>query len=114
MGIAILCISFLTPLVVALVNGTTYTFAFSISGIGVLLYFINVFLIRWFILRRDPLNPLRGAPGLLLLSDEAKRKATGKRTVPKWVSEIGLIGMAFVPSGLVVALLLALDLVSYR
>ena len=49
------------------------------------------------------------------MADEARWEATaGKGIVPKWVSVIGLIGIAFVPSGLVVVLLLALDVVSHH
>ncbi len=85
-------------------DGSTYAFAFSVSGVGVLLYFINIFLIRWFIIRRSP-----------KLADEPSWETTsGKGIVPKWVSEIGLFGIVFVPSGLVVALLLVLDVVQHR
>ena len=104
MGIAILCIAFAIPLVVAFVDGTTYTFAFSVSGVGVLLYFSNIFLIRWFITRRAPEKA----------NEQSWEETSGKGIVPKWVSEIGLFGMAFVPSGLIVALLLALDMVPHR
>jgi hypothetical protein len=85
-------------------DGSTYAFAFSVSGVGLLLYFINIFLIRWFIIRRSP-----------EMADELNWESTaGKGIVPKWVSEIGLLGIAFVPSGLVVALLLVLDIVQHR
>ena len=104
MGYALLCIAFAIPVVVAVLDGSTYVFAFSVSGVGLLLYFINIFLIRWFIIRRAP-----------KMADKSRWEATsGKGIVPKWVSEIGLFGIAFVPSGLVVALLLVLDMVQHR
>jgi hypothetical protein len=92
------------PIVVALMNGSTYSFAFGFSGFGVILYFLNIFLIHWFAARRAPW--LTKAGGLELTA--------GTHIVPGWVSEIGLWGMGFIPSGLIVALLIALDVVVDR
>ena len=87
-------------------DGSSYAFAFSISGVGVLLhYFFNVFLIQGFVSRR--------APGIYML-EGWEEEALGRGIVPRWVSGIGLIGMVFVPSGIIVALLLVLDIVQHR
>lgn len=104
MGIAVLAIAFAIPVIVAIIDGSTYAFAFSVSGIGLVLYLTNVFLIRWFIAKRAP----------LMLHDDDWEETAGTGIVPRWVSEIGLIGIAFVPSGLFVALLLWLGVVSLR
>lgn len=93
--------AFLIPTIVAFQDGSTYTFAFSVSVVGVVLYFLNVFLIRSYVGRHNP---------TLIDSDEWEDTA-GTGVVPKWVSLIGLIGMGFIPSGLVVALLLWFDVV---
>lgn len=84
------------PVLVAWKDGSTYAFAFSVTGIGVALYFVNITLIRLYISRRAPST----------LVDDTWEQTSGKGIVPKWVSVLGLIGMGFVPSGLIVALLL--------
>lgn len=84
------------PVLVAWKDGSTYAFAFSVSGIGFAIYLANIALIRLFIARR--------APSALI--EDAWEQTARKGIVPKWVSALGLVGMGFVPSGLIVALLL--------
>ena len=95
-----LFISFTVPILVAVLNGSTYFFAFSICAFGILLYFVNIFLIRSFISKNAP---------YMYWEDTA-----GKGIVPKWVSILGLIGMGFIPSGIVVLLLLMFGFVLNR
>lgn len=99
-----LVLAFIIPIVVALIDGSTYFFGFSISGFGLFLYVINNVLIRYFINKR--------APGTF--EDGSWEMTAGSGIVPKWVSVFGLLGMGFVPSGLVVALLLWLGLIFNR
>jgi hypothetical protein len=88
-------------MLVAWLNGSTYTFAFSIFGVGIFLYFINIFLIRHFIKRH----------ALSSLEDGSWEATAGTGIVPKWVSALGIVGIGFIPSGLIVALLLWLGVV---
>lgn len=92
------------PVLVVLNDGSTYTFAFSITGIGLVMYFANIVLIRLFILRRAPST----------LIDDTWEQTAGIGVVPKWVSILGLIGMGFIPSGLLAALLLFFGFVENR
>jgi hypothetical protein len=91
-----LILAFAMPVLVAWKDGSTYAFAFSVSGIGLAIYLANIALIRLFILRRAPST----------LTDDTWERTAGKGIVPRWVSVLGLVGMGFVPSGLIVALLL--------
>jgi hypothetical protein len=104
MGYVWLFVAFLFPIVVAIQNGSTYIFAFSVTGVGVVLYFLNIFLIRWFIRRWDS----------AALGEGYWEYTAGMGVVPKWVSVIGLFGLGFIPSGLIVTLLLWLDFVVDR
>jgi hypothetical protein len=101
MGIALFFIYFSTPILVVLNNGTNYLFAFSLSGVGLVLYVGSSLLIRHFIVKR--------APGML--TDSLWEHTAGMGIVPRWVSEMGLVGTAFVFSGLVIALLILLGFV---
>lgn len=95
---------FASPIVAAARSGTTYIFAVSIIAFGVVLYFLNIALIFNFIRKRAP----------EALTNGQWERTAGTGVVPTWVSEIGLIGFAFVPAGAVVALLLFLGLVDKR
>lgn len=99
-----LVIAFVIPIVVAWLNGSTYSFAFSVFGVGILLYFINVFLIRYFIKGRAPST----------LENGSWETTAGTGMVPKWVSAVGLVGTGFVPSGLIVALPLWLGVIASK
>ena len=92
------------PVLVAWKDGSTYAFAFSVSGVGLAVYLANIALIRFFILSRAPST----------LTDDTWEQTAGKGIVPKWVSVLGLVGMGFVPSGLIVALLLFLGFLVNR
>jgi hypothetical protein len=72
--------------------------------VGIVLYFINIFLIRYFIKRQAPSS----------LEDGSWEMTAGTGMVLKWVSALGLVGIAFVPSGLIVALLLWLGVVANK
>lgn len=93
-----LVIAFVVPLLVAWQDGTSYAFAFSVSAAGVVMYFVNIALIHYYISRRAPET----------LADDSWELTAGTGIVPRWVSVIGLVGMGFAPSGLLVALLLYL------
>ena len=96
-----LIIAFVIPIIVAWNDGSTYTFAISISVAGLLAFIVNNVLIQFFISRRAPTS----------LSDGTWENTAGKGVVPKWVSFLGVVGAGFVPSGMVVALLLFLGVV---
>ena len=93
-------LALLVPLVVAWNDGTTYTFAFSLTGIGIAMYFLNITLIHAYI--------SKNAPHTLVL--DTWEETSGKGVVPKWVSALGLVGAGFIPSGLLVALFLYLGI----
>ena len=99
-----LTIAFAIPVFVVLQDGSTYLFAFSLSGAGLLFYFINIYLNRWFIAKHAPST----------LRDDTWEHTAGTGIVPKWVSALGHIGMGFIPSGFVVGLLLVLGFVVNR
>jgi heme/copper-type cytochrome/quinol oxidase subunit 2 len=99
-----LIITAIVPIVVAWMNGSTYTYAFSLVGVGVALYVANTLLIGKFVARRAPET----------LENDPWEDTAGTRIVPTWVPVIGLIGMGFVPAGLVVAVLLGIGLIANR
>lgn len=99
-----LIIAFVIPILVAWNDGSTYTFAFSLSGVGLAAYFINVALIQFFISRRAPST----------LVNDTWEQTAGLGVVPKWVSVLGLVGMGFIPSGLIVASLLFFGVIVNR
>lgn len=68
------------------------------------MYFANIALIRLFISHRAPST----------LIDDTWEQTAGKGIVPSWVSVLGLVGTGFVPSGLIVALLLFFGLLANR
>ena len=84
------------PVIVAWNDGSTYYFGLSVSVAGLILYFLNIALIRAYIPKRAPDT----------LQDEAWEETAGTGVVPKWESIIGMIGMGFMPSGIVVIILL--------
>ena len=96
--------SFAIPVYVAVQDGSTYTFAGSLIGIGVILYFVNLLLIRHFL--------LINAPGTI--EDGSWEATAGTGAVPRWVSALGLIAVGLVPAGIVVALLLFFGVVVNR
>ena len=89
------------PVLVAWNNGSTYYFGLSISVAGLILYFLNIALIRAYISKRAPET----------LRDESWEETAGTGIVPKWLSAIGMVGMGFVPSGIVVVILLWVDII---
>ena len=99
----LLC-SLIFPVLVALLNGSTYFFSFSVVGVGVIFYLLNVFLIRRFIVQSAPKKA----------NDVDFESTAGMGIVPKWVSIIGLIGLGFIPSGFLVTLLLFFNLIENR
>jgi putative transposase len=74
------------------------------GGVGLAMYFANIALIRLFISHRAPST----------LIDDTWEQTAGKGIVPNWVSVLGLVGTGFVPSGLIVALLLFFGLLANR
>ena len=92
------------PILVALFEGSTYSFGFSVAGVGIILYFLNIFLIRAYIGEKAPDT----------LDNGSWELTAGTGIVPKWVSVIGLIGMGFILAGLIVVLLLLLKLIANR
>lgn len=89
------------PVIVAWYNGSTYFFGLSVSVVGLILYFLNIALIRAYIAKRAP-DTLR---------DDSWEKTARTGVVPKWVSVIGMVGMGFVPSGIVVIILLKVGVI---
>jgi hypothetical protein len=99
-----LVLGMIIPIVVAWMNGSTYTFAVSLVSVGVVFYFANTVLIGIFVSKRAP----------QALVDNTWEATAGTGIVPKWVSVIGLLGMGFVPAGLVIAVFLWMGLVANR
>lgn len=77
--------------------------ALVISFIGVLLYFININLIRFFIKRNTPgvmeLDEMYGKP--MRDGEYLWEKTAGTATVPKWVSHIGIASYGFILGALI-------------
>jgi hypothetical protein len=96
--------AFLIPIIVAIQNGSTFTFAFSVAGAGLVLYFVNGGLTGWYTHKKAPET----------LVDNTWEGAAGTGIVPSWVSVIGMLAVGFAPSGLIVALLLWLGIVVDR
>jgi len=96
-------LAFLVPVVAAIHAGTTYTFAWKVSAVGVVLYIANVILSAVFIRRRA--GGGRRAGGA--------EQIPGTGFVPRWVLLIGRLGFGFALSGLVVAMLLRTGLVRH-
>lgn len=94
--------AFAIPIIVAFKDGSTYLFALSISGFGVVLYIVNITLIQYFIAKKEPTT----------LENGSWEQTAGKGIVPKWVSQIGLIGIGFVPAGLIIVILLFFELIA--
>lgn len=97
-------LALIIPILVAWRNGSTYAFGFSVAGAGIILYFVNIFLIRANIMKRAPKT----------LENESWETTAGTGIVPRWVSVIGLIGMGFISAGLIVVLLLWLGIITNR
>ena len=79
------------PILVCWHSGTTYIFAFSLIALGVLLYTLGC---------------------ILTVSYGKTRGADGAVAIPRWVSDVTLLGMGFVPSGLTILTLLWLGLIA--
>lgn len=94
-------LAFIIPIVIALLIGSTYAFAFSIFLAGIALYFSNVFLSRQIIKSRL-------AAGL---KNSSGQITAGTGIIPYWVTALALVGMGFIPSALIIALLLWLDII---
>ena len=101
-GKLLLIIYFGIPIYVALKNGSSFAFAFGMCALGVSLYFVNIFLIKHYISRHSP---------TVFLTNTWER-TEGNNIVPRWVSEIGLAAVAFIPSGLVIAVLIYLGVIA--
>jgi hypothetical protein len=99
-----LILAFVVPPYVAWRDGSTYSFAYSLSAVGLLACSVNAILITSFLSRRTP----------SMLEEDTWELTAGTGVVPRWVSIIGLIGVGLVPSGLVVATLLFFGLVANR
>lgn len=99
-----LILAFAVPIFVVWKDGSSYAFAVSLMVVGSALYSINIFLIRYFIARREPST----------LADGTWEKTAGKGIVPRWVSVLGLVGIGLAPSGLMVAVLLFFSLITNR
>jgi len=97
-------LALIVPILVAWRDGSTYAFGFSVAGVGILLYFANIFLIRSYIAKRAPKT----------LDNESWELTAGTGIVPRWVSVIGLFGMGFILAGLIVALSLWLGIITNR
>jgi hypothetical protein len=83
-----LMLAFIAPILVASSMGSTYTFAFGTSGVGLLFCLLNIFLIH------------------------AKKSSSLERgAAPTWVSVLGLLGVGLLLSGLIVALLLWVNVI---
>jgi len=80
MGFLLLLLYFATPIVVVLFNGTTYTFGFSLSGVGLILHILSTVPIRRYITKRAP----------QMANDSMWELTAGMGIVPRWVSEMGL------------------------
>ena len=92
------------PVLVAWKDGSTYAYAFSVSVVSLVMYFTDIALTLLFVSRRAPST----------LIDDTWETTAGKGIVPKWVSVLGLVGMGFVPSGFIVALLLYVGFIANR
>jgi len=100
--LALLVLAFIIPIIAAWLYGSTYLFAFSVFCVGIILYFTNIFLTRFFIKRRSRSTFENGSWKI--------RAGTGM--IPKWVSALAIIGIGFIPSGLIIALLLWLGFIT--
>lgn len=107
----ILC--FVIPIYVAYHDGTTYTFAISVVGIGVLCYILSTYLASYFFSKRAPEVVEADLKNGKLPDGEYRWEKTFG-IVPKWVSRIGLAAMGLIPSGVVIIILLALDIITNR
>jgi hypothetical protein len=97
-----LSLSLVIPIAAAWLNGSNYTFAFGVSTVGIALHFINHFLIRYIIKKRTLSGP----------KNSSGERTAGTGIIPKWVSALGLVGLGFTPSGLIIALLLWLGIIN--
>lgn len=87
-------------IVVTLRDGSNYISAFTVVGLGVVFYLLNVVLMAYFLRRR--------APGSI--SHGTWESTAGTGGVPRWVSKIGMLGVGLLLSGIVIALLLLLGI----
>lgn len=83
-------------------GGSSYIFAASVSGTGVVFCLINAALITFFVRRR--------APEAWQAGEWEMTAGTG--VVPRWVSELGLVGIGLIPGGIFVALLVATEVIA--
>jgi hypothetical protein len=85
------------PVIYAFNRGSTYSFAFSVTGIGVFLFILNSIFEEIFYQKNHS--------GI----NEEEDKSID---VPVWISSLGLVSIGLIPSGLLVALLLLIGLIS--
>jgi hypothetical protein len=97
-------LALIIPLLVAFVDGSTYSFGFSVTGAGIVLYFLNIFLVRAYIGQRAPDT----------LENDTWESTAGTGIVPRWVSVLGLFGMGLIPAGIILVLLLFLKIITNR
>lgn len=97
-------LAFLVPIAVAWKNGSTYAYAFSLIGVGALLYLVNKGLVISYLNRR--------APGAI--EEGWWEETAGTGVVPKWVSVLWALGVGFIPAGIIVAVLLWLGVIVNR
>ncbi len=84
------------PVIYAVIRGSTYSFAFSVTGIGVFLFILSSILEEIFYKKNH---------------SEITEKEDESIDIPVWVSSLGLVSIGLIPSGLLVALLLLIGLI---
>ncbi len=94
-------LALLIPIAVAWTNGSTYPYAFSLIGVGAVLYFVNKGLLISYLRRRAP----------EAIEEGWWEETAGTGVVPKWVSVLWALAVGFIPAGIVVAALLWLGVI---
>ena len=88
-----LVLALVIPVLVAYKAGSTYAYAFSITGAGVVLYVASIVLMGKYIKRRTP----------EILDNDSW---DGTEIVPRWVFSVRMIGFGFILAGIITAILL--------
>ena len=98
--------AFVAPILVAVTSPTSYSFAFSVAGVGLFLYIFGSLLTVYMLEKK--------LPGATKIPDWEHRVPVGLEGglfVPRWTSHSSLIGYSLFPSGLIVAFLLWVGIV---